>query len=352
MSTRIPIRNIYYLLSYAFEFTGKGEEDFLSKDTFDDAGELLARILDICLTVMKRRGFAKSYEVNKEQIKCVKGKILLSESLKSGSFLKGMAVCEYDEYTFDSKLNQILKSAVRLILRDKGISKSSVMALQNHLAYFSEVSDIKISFREIDSVVLSSHTKHYRFPLELAKIILQNQTLSNSASESRFVNFLNDGVQMHRVFESFVRKFYARHLDCVVKSENYEWTVQSEDTLFVQRVPILKTDVSIISDNKVLLIETKYYPEALTARFDSRKYRRDHLSQLMEYIRAARKKHGKEVHGILLYPTVTEAIQDTGVLEGMGISVVTIDLMQDWKRIEEGLLGIVNLKSDGQKSAS
>ncbi len=354
MDQKIPIRNIYYLLSYAWDFVGRGEEDHFSNDTFKDSTELFARIFDVCLTVIARRGFAKEYEPVSEAIKGIRGKFELSQTVKSASLFRGQAHCTFDEHSFDCALNRIVKATLVSLLKDRALSSQSAMNLRNHLLRLDTVSAIELSKESFRSITYSSHQRHYRFVIELSRLVFENLAISNEGREVHVQNFLEKDVQMHRVFETFVRRFYDKQLDSgyKVSAEKYNWKLGAGDSLFGDRVPELKTDVTIHSDNRVIIMDAKYYSEALTRSFGSFKYRRDHLSQLMDYLRAAKARHSKPVNGILLYPTTSQKIYDRGEIEGFDITVATIDLSQDWNGIHDCLLEIISRTFQGRVPAA
>lgn len=354
MAKSIPVKNIYYLLSYAWDFLGRGEEDFFSTDTFKEPGELLARIFDIALSILARRGFLKGYVESQEIIKGVRGKIDISLTLKSGALVNGELGCSFDEFSYDCHFNRIVKAAALLLLKDKGISEEAALNLKNHLVRLSEVESVSLSREMFNGLRFNSHDRHYTFIIELSRLVLESMAISNYTNEVRFESFLEKDIKMHRIFEKFIRRFYERRLESAfqVGAERFQWTLGESDALFGERVPELKTDVSIHTPTSTIVIDAKYYSEALTRQFGKFKYRRDHLSQLMDYLRAAKLRHSKPVHGILVYPTTNQTIYDRGEIEKFDITVATIDLSKDWSEIHQSLLDLITKTLQGKAPAA
>src|SRR5688500_5869544 len=104
----IPVRNLYYLLTYACDVLDEGEHVNVQLHDVHDARDLLARILITAASRQLRRGLSRRYITLREERPGVRGKLVLAESIKRQSFLRARAVCEVDELSHDVKVNQIL----------------------------------------------------------------------------------------------------------------------------------------------------------------------------------------------------------------------------------------------------
>lgn len=115
-------------------------------------------------------------------------------------------------------------------------------------------------------------------------------------------------------------------------------------------LPMMETDVSLfnpkIGQKKIL--DAKYYKDALTSKFGSlEKIRREHLSQIISYVlnqENSQNPGSLKASGTLVYPTVQEDFdffyryRDTEHI----IHITTVNLNQDWEKIEARILEIVN----------
>jgi 5-methylcytosine-specific restriction endonuclease McrBC regulatory subunit McrC len=50
------------------------------------------------------------------------------------------------------------------------------------------------------------------------------------------------------------------------------------------RLPVMRTDVVLTSSDRCIILDTKYYLEALTGAFEERKVRSSHLYQVFAYL--------------------------------------------------------------------
>lgn len=342
---KIPIRNIYYLLSYAWDQAGYGSDVLLGTDSFEDVDNLYAALMDISLGNLYKRGFRSEYHEKHEAIAGIRGKLHLSETLKSGLFSKGKTWCEFDEFSVDNNLNQIIKNAIRVLLKSKSLSHQNILNLRQHLSRFSEVSDIGSVQIQQTKIRFNAHNIQYRFIVELCNLIRRSISISQDTQEIHLRSFIENETEMFRIFESFVLNFYKRELSGVKvgRDSRLKWSVETQSDLFAERVPELNTDISIFYTDETLVMDTKFYVDALVSnRGYKKKYRREHLSQLMEYLRISEREYGKSARGMLLYPTVGEDVNDSGKIEGFQISICTVDLSKEWSEIRKRLLWLAS----------
>lgn len=343
MKKEIPIRNVYFLLSYAWDLISRGNEKTLGTDNFTNASNLFAKLIDVTLEHLVKKGFANDYISKVESIAGIKGRLDLTSSIKTGSIVNGKAICEFDEHGTDHLVNQIIKATILLLLKQKDLNESNIDLLKKSLIRFHHISDIKLHRSAFSTVKLNNNNRHYRFVLELCRLVCESLIVSSESREVLLTNFMDDNLKMDRVFEKFVKNFYSYHLrDCSVSSPIYEWAIESTDNLFIQGIPELRTDVVIESSDKRIIIDAKFYLEAMKQTLGGGfKFRRDHLSQLMEYMRTAQNRSPKKTYGMLLYPTVDSDINTTGNIENFTVKIATIDLFKNWDEIEQKLLSLV-----------
>lgn len=128
----IPVQNIYYMLSYAFQTLNAQGYRELATEQFDNVAELCAAILAKGVAVQLKRGLGREYIPQTEALSTLRGKVDVAESIKTQSVLRKQLICTYDDLTVNSYLNRILKSTMELLLhsdiskvRKKGAAKAA-----------------------------------------------------------------------------------------------------------------------------------------------------------------------------------------------------------------------------------
>ena len=78
----IPVQNIYYMLSYAFQVLNEQGYKDIATEQFDNVAELCASILSKGIAVQLKRGLGKEYIPQTEALSSLRGKIDMTESMR------------------------------------------------------------------------------------------------------------------------------------------------------------------------------------------------------------------------------------------------------------------------------
>jgi 5-methylcytosine-specific restriction enzyme subunit McrC len=159
---------------------------------------------------------------------------------------------------------------------------------------------------------------------------------------------------MWALFEDFVTGFYQREQRVFRVNpggRNVKWAekgwMTDEDRA---RIPAMTADVILESPDRRIILDTKYYTDALARRHGSGsgKLHSGNLYQLLAYLRnrQATMPDGAKHDGILLYPKVgNEPLRADIQLEGFRVQARTVDLNQDWRAIHGELLETIGIGS-------
>ena len=113
----IFIKNIYYMLSYAFTTLNQGGYEDVAIEKFDNIHNLFAAILSKGISRQLKQGLYREYMNCKEDVSVVRGKIDMPRTIKNRLARKRIIACEYDELSENNIMNQILKTTVKLLLQ-------------------------------------------------------------------------------------------------------------------------------------------------------------------------------------------------------------------------------------------
>lgn len=339
MATTIPITNLYYLLAYAWDHKlSEAELVAINADSCPDLNNLFARILINATHHLIRRGLDRNYMPFEEETPRIRGCIDFSASEKTQSRTRGKLVCNYDELSPDVLHNQIIKATLRILRNDKRVHQDSRKRLAQSLEAFDEVRDLRVTPRHFHGVQLHRNNRAYRFIIHLCELIQASLLPAKSQDGSRrFRDFTRDEKIMAKVFEDFVRNFARRHLSEATVSAMYiAWHASDFGEGTSAMLPSMITDVTVAWRDRKLILDCKYYQEALVSRFDALRFRADNLYQLNAYLTNKAFAPGWEnVEGILLYPSNGYHFDHAFTLHGNHkIRVATIDLQQPWLQIQ------------------
>ena len=344
---RIPIRNIYYLLCYAWDRLEEKDTVDVDPVVGDRVLDLLAKVLLNGTTHLLKRGLDRGYVNFQEDTRCLRGKVDLSASVKRDLLRWGHAHCAYDDLSHDVLHNQILRSTLAILARSDDLDaqiRGACQGMRRRLSGVSETALTRLSFR---SVQLSRQTNFYDFLLKTCELIVDNMLPTEETGQSRFREFEQDEVRMRGLFEAFVRNFYKREQKTyeVDGGEWIDWHAEPGNEESKQLLPKMKTDVSLKSSDRHIIIDTKFTPNALRTHFERESLHSPNLYQLHAYITNKRRLLPPEsdLTGVLLYPEIGRNLNLGYTFEDMEIRVATVDLSAEPSAIHDRLLQIIDL---------
>ncbi|NUO01399.1 MAG: 5-methylcytosine-specific restriction endonuclease system specificity protein McrC [Saprospiraceae bacterium] len=341
---KIPVANIYYLLSYAWDKLEEGRLAQVNADACATPLDLLANLLLGGTSYLFKKGIDRNYREQQAGIPAIKGKLQIGESLQQLALQQGKAVCCYDVFDHDVLHNQILKTTLNRLCRTEALDRTTKATARSLALRFHEVSQVPLTKAVFRQVQLHRNNRFYGFLMAVCELLFDNLLPDERAGYYRFRDFLRDDEQMGRLFEAFVRNFYKRELpgSFQVSREDIRWQSAATDTAALALLPKMQTDVTIRSAGRKIILDTKYYKDVLTRHFGIEKLRRDHLSQLFSYLKHQvnpRDAGSIRAEGILLYATAGQEISvDYPDMIGHQLSIRTVNLNDDWRNIRACLL--------------
>ncbi len=337
----IPVRNIYYMLSYAFQILQEQGYNNIATENFDNAAELYSAILAKGISIQLKRGLNREYSEINEPLSAIKGRIDLPASIKTRSIMKAQLVCSYDEFSENSYFNRILKTTVILLLKTD-ISKSRKRELKNLMLSFKNVDTLDV--HNIDwHIRYNKNNQSYHLLLSICNLVVSGLLQTQKDGTSKLMNFI-DEQRMCRLYEKFILEYYRKHYPFIAaNSEQISWQL---DDGRCDMLPVMQSDIMLRKGNQVLIIDAKYYTYTMQSQYDTRKLHSANLYQIFTYVK--NKEHELKdtehrVSGLLLYARTDEEIQpnNTYFMSGNRIDVKTLDLNCDFNEITTQLDSIV-----------
>jgi 5-methylcytosine-specific restriction enzyme subunit McrC len=343
MTKSIPIQNIYYLLCYAWN---KLDERDIVAVTLDDCKniiDLFAKVLISATTHLFKRGLDRDYIHHHEDRSTLRGKIRFDPSLKRNLFHQGKAHCHFDDLHYDILHNQILKTTIHRLILNKSLDHDLKNQLIGLYRRFHGIEEIDLSSRVFRSVRLHRNNYFYDFPLRICELIYDNFLVAEGAGDVRFRDFLRDR-RMWQLFQEFVRNFYRmEQYGFRVIGSGIKWHGKGLTEHASEMLPNMNTDITLKSRDKKIIIDTKFYKDALVTHHGKQMVRPDHLYQLFAYVKNdAGDDDPRRFEGMLLYPKVDDEPLDLQYkIHGHRISVRSINLNQEWRTIHQDLLALL-----------
>ncbi|WP_199864632.1 hypothetical protein [Rhizobium sp. EC-SD404] len=352
---KIPVRNLYYLLLYAWGHFQPGTATDVGADASPDLPNLFAKILIDRTRVLLRRGLDRGYRAESEETRSPRERLLIGDILKRQTLRRGAAVCEIDELTNDVLNNRILLSSLLRLASCSDVKPDLRHDLRIVASRMAGVSKLRLSANLFYRVQLSRNTSQYGLLMKICEFVFWALMPEQDGSSSRFQSILDDEMRMSAIFEEFLRGFYRTELrDCHVGSEMMSWSASAIDSNHLALLPAMQTDITIRSARETTIVDAKFYREVLGGGRYSARLRSAHLYQLATYLaHAQRREPARRIRGLLVYPQVHHALDLDYEILGFPVRVSTVDLSAPWRQIREELLSVQGEgKEDVQHFAS
>lgn len=357
----IFIKNIYYMLAYAFEDFKKAEEDLVEVEKFDNALLLFAYILKNGISHQIKQGLLKDYVEVAEELPSFKGKLDIKQTIPLKMRNKNTLVCKYDEFSSNNLLNSILKSTLLMLVKSKKLQGSEgeklARDLKKVLFYFGGVEEIDLKTVKWNSIVFNSVNARYRLMIAICKLAYEELLLSTDSGENR-VNHLFNEKNLHTLYQNFIYKYFEKewtktrqdHGNKKLKMEQREikWDISEEK---IPLLPKMIGDIILEYRGHFLIIDAKFYKKETAENQGKESYHSSHFYQIFSYTinkdRVLKKRLSVSqdeslVEGMLLYAKTPDSIIDKEILNsqticGLRISVEALDLNQDFLEGEKSL---------------
>lgn len=337
----IRIQNIYYMLAYAFQVLNEHGYKSITTEDFDNTAELCAAILARGIKIQIKRGLGKEYISRTESLASLRGKIDITESIKTQALQRRQLVCSYDEFSVNSFMNRIIKSTILLLLR-ADIAKTRKKELKKLLVYFDDVAPIDLHSVNWN-MQYNRNNQTYRMLIGICYLIIKGLLQTQSDGTTKLMDFL-DEQRMHRLYEKFILEYYRKEYPQITaNASQIPW--QLDDDMGAM-LPVMQTDIMLSYGEKTLIIDAKYYAHTTQLQYDKHTLHSGNVYQIFTYVKnkeAELADRPHEVSGILLYAKTDEDIypENEYWMSGNRIEVRTLNLDGDFSMIKAQLDGIV-----------
>lgn len=337
----IPVRNVYYMMAYAFKCPDVGEFEDLATEEFGHVHGLFAAIIVRALSAQVRRGLHREYEQKTESLRAIRGKVHVADTMRNHAARNGRVACTYSDLTVDNPLNRAVKSVAMLLLRHGRVGDERRASLRRLMPYLSDIADVDPTEVRWDCLRLGRPTASYRMLIGTCRLVVEGMLLTTEKGERSLASILREE-EYSQLFEHFVLGYY--QVNCKLAKAHAAGVRWALDDDVVDMLPGMRTDITIERENRVLIIDTKWYGST-TGGMRGGKIHSQNLYQIFSYVKNRDAGFGSEPHevaGMLLYARTRRRLQPdvTYQMSGNVITVTTLDLGEDFSAISARLDGI------------
>ena len=205
---RFARKNLLYMLSLAGEVAVRERELASQALQTSPLLESLVALFAQRLLDELHLGREHRYVTFEDDRPVLRGKLLFSEHIKRNSARRDRFRIAFDEFSPDTPMNRVLKSACALLM---GVTKRA--RTQESLAYclmlFNDVGDVAVSPEMIKRVALTRQNERFHDLFRFARMVLLGQAPTGATGDRRTFSLLWD---MNQLYETFITEFIRRYV--------------------------------------------------------------------------------------------------------------------------------------------
>lgn len=338
----ILIRNVYYMLAYAFQVLRQNNYEDISKESFERIQDLFAEILFRGISSQIKQGLYKEYIVRNESLPLLKGKLDINATIQNRVQHRQEIACEYDDLSVNNIFNQILKTTSLILIRERSVEKSRRSELKTLMPFLDGIDTVDPASIHWSLLRFQRNNKSYQMLMNVCYFVLDGMLLTTESGEYRMATFSDD--HLNKLFEHFVLEYYRKEYAgrLTANASVVEWALENEEgSVGLQFLPKMQSDILLNYKDRTLIIDTKYYGHILQTQFDKQTIHNNNLYQIMAYVNNEDKENSGKVSGMLLYAKTQEDVSPDMdfVIKGNRYQVKTLDLNLDFVKIRKQLDG-------------
>ena len=337
MTTRIVIKNIFHMLSYGYKDLLKPMCAEIGTEEFDHIEDLFAAILNKWVSSQIKRGLHKQYLDCNDDIVFLRGQININGTINNRLKKRLLLSCDFSELTENCTLNRIIKSSMILLLKVPKVSQEQKKALRKNLPFLSTIASIDLFRFDWTSIHFNRGNYQYHWPILVCYFLVQS-SLPNMTDKVEKTRLSIDKC-LSSLYERFVFNYLKieskKYHGVSVDSGEIPWNITNrESSSQLDLLPLMNVDIRLKLDNKILIIDAKYYSRVFQENFGTKKFHSNNLYQIFTYVH--NEKEVKNTSGMLLYARTNDKLVADGAfwINGYSFSVKTLDLNCEFKEIK------------------
>ena len=300
-------RHLFFWFSYCRKIKFPFNQSFLDNFEIDSFPELIIYLIGKQINETVSTKPFTAYEDKEEALLSPKGKINFNRYTNSLTYGRHQFIdCDYEPFSYDNKVNRIIKYCVRLLLTQTKIPETQRL-LQEIIHILDEVEDHAFTINHFNQIRVPNLFAEYEDVMQCCSMILENQIYSHAEYEMKNWSLL---FPMEYIFEDFISGFLKDHF-----SKHFEIESQKSELYLHQNPKTFNLQHDILLTNKKtkekIIIDTKYKPRWDLKSTDNKKgVSQSDMYQMISY--AYRRGTDKV---ILIYPNTSERLAEDYVFK-------------------------------------
>lgn len=241
----ILIKNIYYMLAYAFQVLKRNNYASIASEKFEHIEDLFAEILSRGISYQLKQGLYREYVPRTESLPTMKGKIDITKTIKHRIQCQQILSCEFDELSENNIFNQILKTTISILLQEKIVAKERKNKLKKVLPFFVNINTIEPSIVKWNTLYFQRNNQTYKMLMNICYFVLEGLLQTTEDGKYHMATFSDE--YMHRLYEKFVLEYYkTEHPELKTSTSRIKWNIDYQsDNKALELLPCMQSDIML-----------------------------------------------------------------------------------------------------------
>lgn len=348
----IPVRNLWLLMLYASDlFRDIDRAKVTVEDNPDDIPDLVAEILSGLVEHRIKRNLSYGYRCREAVLARVRGRIDLFDTERHRLLDRGKVACRFEELTVDTARNRFVRAAleeISKIVRRDGLAHRcrSLAASLRRMGVVGE----RPGRGEASVDRFGRHDADDR-PMVSAAHLAFDLALPTEAPGSRHLSLPDREISwIRKLYEKGVAGFYKVVLSGqgwrVDAGKTISWLIDSKSPGIDKILPSMRTDIVLDNPSSKcrIVIDTKFNSVVARGWYREETLRSGYLYQIYAYLRSQEGNGdplADNASGLLLHPSVGDAVDESVSIQGHEIRFATVDLGATAREIRARLLQVM-----------
>lgn len=150
----IYIKNVYYMLTYAFRALRQQSYEKIASEDFENIQELFAEILSKGVSRQLKQGLYREYISFSEDLMVLRGKLNIYKTIKNKMIKKQQLNCEYDELSENNVFNQIIKTTLQILVKSSNVKVQYKAEVEKDFGLFQRCRYHRTNLHSLEYVAL------------------------------------------------------------------------------------------------------------------------------------------------------------------------------------------------------
>ena len=348
---RIPVRNIWLLFLYASNLARFHGQHTAAVEESPDFPSLVARLLCYAVDRRLRRNLSRGYQSRRAVLTRVRGRIDILQTVSGDLLSKGMIACRFEEFTFDTPRNRLVRAALDALSSrtDDAVLSHDCARLAGDLGS-QGVSGLTPSRSEMSADRMGRHDADDLLMVTLAKLVFDLVLPTEDEGGQAMTRVEKDAALVRQLFEKAIGNFYAAELPelgwVILQGKRLAWQIEDATAGIAAILPGMTSDIILdhSTQDRRVVIDTKFTSVFGKSQHREAVLKSGYIYQLYTYLRSQERPHDARsltAAGMFIHPSVNGDLDETVRIQGHDIRFATVDLMLPTAAIIERLRALV-----------